>query len=143
MIDVGNELGLNDQELRELKGQMAAAALKLEHDVRQSKGPGTAKGKILDYSEWHPIEIGGGLTFLAFTIHPAFFAIYFGLMAKAIIDTYVRKKEPRGLIKQIGHELHYYIMAAVGVVAFMQALGYSVPDVAIRSVDLVRIILGA
>lgn len=89
------------------------------------------------------MEIGGGLTFLAYIIHPAFFGIHFGLLLKSIVDKYMRKTPARGLIKQIGEEMHYYIMASVAVASTLEALGYKTPDVMIRSTEIIKLLIGA
>lgn len=133
-----NEL---EEKFHEVKAEQIAE--KAVEKIEESNSVFTKTGRIFNPSEAHPFEIGAGLAFLAYLIHPAFFGVHFALMVKAIVDKYIRDRNPTGLIDQIAEELHYYVIGTVLMVALLHSQGYAPPDVTIRGVEIMRILVGA
>jgi hypothetical protein len=104
-------------------------------------GPFTKPGSYIDFSEVHPVQIAVGSVGLTYVMHEVFATIYFGMAFKAVYEKYV-KENCTGLMCQIAEELHYYLFSGLATAGVMEYMGYNLPTLSVRFIELIKIFIG-
>ena len=130
----------DEDEKKQVEGQLKLLGIK--HSVMASDGLLTKKGKFVNYHEWHALVAGAGLVGLGHLYSGTFVLIYLLLMVKAIGDR-ITGNRSKGLIKEIGKELQYYIVGGFVTSLIFLGAGYPIPHVPASTLEVAKALFGA